>query len=264
MATTITNDGIKLVKQEIPDVSFESPAKDQDVATKEPQQNQASLLTLSEVASNLHSAETSKTTDATEPAEEQLELESHSEVAEDGSLHDPGIQRVETKTKECDDEFDDDDDDDDEGNLMIDDMNDDNTITNGGSQNMKTHIVNSKENIVNPESTNNSNSGANVLDRTPSNDIITLEDEDEADDSSDKGEKEVTLEKLPRPVNELNCRQSRTYLVKLLRAANGGLNPHYGNPDMKPAFWPDYYWPWARLTDVHTKPRGMNEPLQYR
>ena len=91
----------------------------------------------------------------------------------------------------------------------------------------------------------------------------TVEDEDD-DDSSEKGDKEVTLEKLPRPVNELNCRQSRTYLVKLLRAANGGLNPHYGNPDMKPAFWPDYYWPWAKLTDVHTKPRGMNEPLQYR
>ena len=25
----------------------------------------------------------------------------------------------------------------------------------------------------------------------------------------------------------------------------------------------DYYWPWEKLTDVHTKPRGMNEPLQY-
>ncbi len=31
---------------------------------------------------------------------------------------------------------------------------------------------------------------------------------------------------------------------------------------MKPQFWPDYYWPWEKLTDVHTKPRGMNEPLQ--
>ena len=32
---------------------------------------------------------------------------------------------------------------------------------------------------------------------------------------------------------------------------------------MRPAFWPDYYWPWTSLTDVHTKPRGMHEPLQY-
>jgi hypothetical protein len=76
-------------------------------------------------------------------------------------------------------------------------------------------------------------------------------------------EDQVRLEKLPRPVNELNCRQARTFLVKLLRAANGGQNPHYGNPEMRPAFWPDYYWPWDQLTDVHTKPRGMNEPLQY-
>ena len=37
----------------------------------------------------------------------------------------------------------------------------------------------------------------------------------------------------------------------------------YGNPEMRPAFWPDYYWPWTSLTDVHTKPRGMHEPLQY-
>ena len=76
-------------------------------------------------------------------------------------------------------------------------------------------------------------------------------------------EEQVKLEKLPRPCSELNCRQARTYLVKLLRSANGGQNPHYGNPDMKPPFWPDYYWPWSRLTDVHTKPRGMREPLQY-
>ena len=79
----------------------------------------------------------------------------------------------------------------------------------------------------------------------------------------DDNENQVRLEKLPRPVNELNCRQARTFLVKLLRASNGGNNPHYGNPESKPAFWPDYYWPWEALTDVHTKPRGMNEPLQY-
>ncbi|CAB4068155.1 KIDINS220 [Lepeophtheirus salmonis] len=74
---------------------------------------------------------------------------------------------------------------------------------------------------------------------------------------------QMVLDRLPRPVHELNCRQARTYLVKLLRNANGGQNPHYGDPEMKPPFWPDYYWPWIKLTDVHTKPRGMNEPLQY-
>ena len=82
-------------------------------------------------------------------------------------------------------------------------------------------------------------------------------------DENDDNENQVRLEKLPRPVNELNCRQARTFLVKLLRASNGGNNPHYGNPESRPAFWPDYYWPWEALTDVHTKPRGMNEPLQY-
>ena len=71
------------------------------------------------------------------------------------------------------------------------------------------------------------------------------------------------LEKLPRPVHALNCRQARTYLVKLLRISNNGLNPQYGNPGSKPPFWPDYYWPWEKLTDVHTKPRGMEEPLLY-
>ena len=90
--------------------------------------------------------------------------------------------------------------------------------------------------------------------------VDELNIEDPTDDTNDDG---VRLEKLPRPVNELNCRQARTYLVKLLRAANGGQNPHYGNPESRPPFWPDYYWPWERLFDVHTKPRGMNEPLQY-
>ena len=58
------------------------------------------------------------------------------------------------------------------------------------------------------------------------------------DQDGDEEEGQVMLEHLPRPVNELNCRQARTFLVKLLRTANGGMNPHYGNPDMKPAFWP--------------------------
>ena len=57
-------------------------------------------------------------------------------------------------------------------------------------------------------------------------------------DEPDDDEEQVLLDRLPRPVNELNCRQARTFLVKLLRTANGGMNPHYGNPDMKPAFWP--------------------------
>ena len=48
----------------------------------------------------------------------------------------------------------------------------------------------------------------------------------ESDDDDENGDvSDVALDKLPRPVNELNCRQSRTFLVKLLRAANGGLNP---------------------------------------
>ena len=39
--------------------------------------------------------------------------------------------------------------------------------------------------------------------------------EDPTDDTNDD---QVRLEKLPRPVSELNCRQARTFLVKLLRA----------------------------------------------
>ena len=58
------------------------------------------------------------------------------------------------------------------------------------------------------------------------------------DNHDDDDEEQVALERLPRPVNELNCRQARTFLVKLLRTANGGMNPHYGNLDMKPPFWP--------------------------
>ena len=49
--------------------------------------------------------------------------------------------------------------------------------------------------------------------------------EDPLDALDDENENQVRLEKLPRPVNELNCRQARTFLVKLLRASNGGNNP---------------------------------------
>ena len=65
-----------------------------------------------------------------------------------------------------------------------------------------------------------------------------VDDPSQDDQDPDEEEGQVMLERLPRAVNELNCRQARTFLVKLLRTANGGMNPHYGNPDMKPAFWP--------------------------
>ena len=48
-----------------------------------------------------------------------------------------------------------------------------------------------------------------------------------------------------------------------LRAGNGGANPAYGNPDKRPVFWPQHYWPWEQLNDVHSRPRGMEEPLNY-
>jgi hypothetical protein len=92
-----------------------------------------------------------------------------------------------------------------------------------------------------------------VIERQGAGDLI---------EDGDSSQKKI-LEKLPRPVHALNCRQARTYLVKLLRISNHGLNPQYGNPGSKPPFWPEYYWPWERLTDVHTKPRGMEEPLLY-
>ncbi len=77
------------------------------------------------------------------------------------------------------------------------------------------------------------------------------------------GPEPIDLEVLPRPVSELNCTLARSFLVKLLRAANKGMNPSYGNPSKRPPFWPQHYWPWERLTDVHSKPRGMTEPLSY-
>jgi len=92
-------------------------------------------------------------------------------------------------------------------------------------------------------------------------DAITVEKNESARPKGPPAD--IELEKLPRPSSALNCRQARSYLVKLLRAANGGQNPQYGNPNSKPPFWPDFYWPWSKLTDVHTKPRGMEEPLLY-
>jgi len=111
----------------------------------------------------------------------------------------------------------------------------------------------------------------------PKAEVITDFDEDNADEvptefielpvtievQGPDDDKSVVLEKLPRPVSALNCRQARSYLVKLLRISNDGQNPQYGNPLSKPPFWPDFYWPWEQLTDVHTKPRGMEEPLLY-
>ncbi len=93
-------------------------------------------------------------------------------------------------------------------------------------------------------------------------DNLEEEDEDEEMEELFFGEK-PRLDKLPRPVKELNCRMARCYLVKLLRVANGGMNPAYGNPEKRPPFWPQYYWPWEKITDVHTRPRELKEPLQY-
>ncbi len=92
------------------------------------------------------------------------------------------------------------------------------------------------------------------------------EDEDEADvDDYGRADEEdrVPLDKLPRPYADLNCRMLRCYLTRLLRAANGGHNPAYGVSETRPPFWPQRYWPWERLTDVHTRPAGMRPPLNY-
>ena len=74
---------------------------------------------------------------------------------------------------------------------------------------------------------------------------------------------EILLDKLPRPVSMLSCKQARNYLVKLLRIATGGKNPQYGQPSTRPSFWPQNYWPWEKISDVHSKPAGMQEPLSY-
>lgn len=97
----------------------------------------------------------------------------------------------------------------------------------------------------------------------PEAELPTVVDHEVGEDSQSPPAESVDLDLLPRPVSELNCKQARSYLVKLLRAANNGNNPSYGMPNKCPPFWPNYYWPWERLTDVHTKPSGMVEPLQY-
>ena len=131
-----------------------------------------------------------------------------------------------------------------------------------------------KENRDNKNNNRNKEGGLLVLD-PPEDFVTTLTGAPETEMSEDLSEEQaellkahgpladIELEKLPRPLSSLNCHQARSYLVKLLRAANGGQNPQYGNPNSKPPFWPDYYWPWSKLTDIHTKPRGMEEPLLY-
>ena len=182
----------------------------------------------------------------------------------DKKLEESGNLRKEESGRLEEMEYDDDDIEGGEGNLMIDDKLDEATVVNSNTNTNVNSAEKGFQNHQNEQTKTNGTTEADVIIIPNSDDANEIEDGECGEDSSEKGDKEVSLEKLPRPVNELNCRQSRTYLVKLLRAANGGLNPHYGNPEMKPAFWPDYYWPWAKLTDVHTKPRGMNEPLQYR
>ena len=261
-----TTDGIEVIKQEIVDSSFEETSniysEDQSDAVEEsppppPPTPPASSST------NAKNSLGIQTTGNISAVPEKLNAQ-NTECEKGPNLITSDIVGVQRQhhENEIEDmaEYDDD-----EGNLMIDDQPDEVNITNS-SHNPQSKI--SKKHNLETETRNITNSakgcGDNNTPLSSGEDFIATDDADGNDSSSEKGEKEVALEKLPRPVNELNCRQSRTYLVKLLRAANGGLNPHYGNPEMKPAFWPDYYWPWARLTDVHTKPRGMNEPLQYR
>ena len=243
MATSITKDGIQLVKQEVTEVVLDETedllSNEEDSITSTPFPNSEGNNTNVEnnipVIGSISSQKNNKTLNENNSKEN---LRDKDEI--------------------------DDDDEESEGNLLIDDNHDE-----GIAENNITHAA---EDAAEKDSSQLENNKANDYETTKGEITIVPNssqqygehDDEEDEDSSEKGDKEVILEKLPRPVNELNCRQSRTYLVKLLRAANGGLNPHYGNPDMKPAFWPDYYWPWAKLTDVHTKPRGMNEPLQYR
>ena len=260
MATTITKEGVQIVKQEI----AELPQDECEILSS--QENENIEQPSDEICSNDNTPERSSPVSITAKVLENQKATHHesssSQYSKDtGTVSNTSIQNEETMDQ---DTSYDDDDDEGEGNLLIDDRLDDNNVVNNSTK-LKSQSL---QNFASRKE------GEAVKTKSPTEDIIILpgsaeiseiaEDEMCDEDSSDKEEKEVPLEKLPRPVNELNCRQSRTYLVKLLRAANGGLNPHYGNPEMKPAFWPDYYWPWAKLTDVHTKPRGMNEPLQYR
>ena len=237
MATTITKDGVQIVKQEI----VELPRDECEI--RSPQEKEQPF---DEICSNDNTPERSSPVSITANVLEKQKA-THQETSsfqysndadETGTV---SIQNDETMDQ---DTCYDDDDDEGEGNLLIDDRLDDNNVVNNSTK-LKSQSV---------QNFSSRKEGETVETKSPTEeDIIILpgsaeiseiaEDEMCDEDSSDKEEKEVPLEKLPRPVNELNCRQSRTYLVKLLRAANGGLNPHYGNPEMKPAFWPDYYWP---------------------
>ena len=261
MATTITKEGVQIVKQEI----VELPQDECAILSSE--ENENIEQPFDEICSNDNTPECSSPVSITANVlekqkasrQETSSFQYSNDADETGTV---SIQNDETMDQ---DTCYDDDDDEGEGNLLIDDRLDDNNILNSStklkSQSLQTFTPRKETEAIKTKSPTEED----IIILPGSAEISDVaEDEMCDDDSSDKEEKEVPLEKLPRPVNELNCRQSRTYLVKLLRAANGGLNPHYGNPEMKPAFWPDYYWPWAKLTDVHTKPRGMNEPLQYR
>ena len=259
MATTITKDGVQIVKQEI----VELPRDECEIRSQKENEQP-----FDEICSNDNTPECSSPVSITANVLEKQKATHHDTPIFNQYLKDAdktgtvSIQNDETMDQ---DTSYDDDDDEGEGNLLIDDRLDDNNILNSSTKSKSQSLQNFTARKESKAIQTKSPTEEDVIILPGSAEISDIaEDEMCDDDSSDKEEKEVPLEKLPRPVNELNCRQSRTYLVKLLRAANGGLNPHYGNPEMKPAFWPDYYWPWAKLTDVHTKPRGMNEPLQYR
>ena len=266
MATSITKEGIQLVKQEVSEVTLVD-AHDLSLNIEETPDKQLPSQ-----------ASTTDSTIGTSPAPLENVISGHSdkqdtlkESATDNSAvsKDKKLEKLANSRKEDDEklvemDYDDDDIEEGEGNLMIDDKLDETAVVNSIMSTNASRVEKGAQNHENEQIKPNGTIEADVIIIPNPDDANNIEDDECGEDSSEKGDKEVSLEKLPRPVNELNCRQSRTYLVKLLRAANGGLNPHYGNPEMKPAFWPDYYWPWAKLTDVHTKPRGMNEPLQYR
>ena len=261
MATSITKEGIQLVKQEVTEVVLDET---DNLSSSEEEAATCSPLPTSNGPSGI----VSNTTVQVKPnvlENKTLDGLAESSLGSSNKNNDDKFRNKIGSLQKRDGADDVDyDDDEGEGNLMIDDKIDESMAGNNIMITPQNTVEkNSRQDKTN-EPRHQESSKADVIILPNSDEQDDAGDIEDDDDSSEKGEKEVTLEKLPRPVNELNCRQSRTYLVKLLRAANGGLNPHYGNPDMKPAFWPDYYWPWAKLTDVHTKPRGMNEPLQYR
>ena len=266
MATSITKEGIQLVKQEVSEVTLVD-AHDLSLNIEETPDKQLPSQ-----------ASTTDSTIGTSPAPLENVISGHSDkqdtlkesatdnsaVSKDKKVEELTNSRKEDGEKLVEMDYDDDDIEEGEGNLMIDDKLDETAVVNSITSTNASRVEKGAQNHENEQIKPNGTIEADVIIIPNPDDANNIEYDECCEDSSEKGDKEVSLEKLPRPVNELNCRQSRTYLVKLLRAANGGLNPHYGNPEMKPAFWPDYYWPWAKLTDVHTKPRGMNEPLQYR